>query len=65
MAHTPPPVPPDQRSPGPDASAGQDPNTDAASSDAETTQGLTDRRDKTTKLQSSQFYSLINHSPVT
>ena len=54
MSHSPPPVPPEQRSPGPQAAAGQDANTEGAKSGAETTDGLTDRRDKTTELQSSQ-----------
>ena len=54
MSHSAPPVPPDQRSPGPNASAGHDQKTEGADSGAETTQGLTDRRDQTTELQSSQ-----------
>ena len=48
MPHTP-PIPPEQRSPGPDAN-GQEATRD----DAAETQGLTDRRDQTTGLQSSQ-----------
>ena len=51
MAHTP-PVPPDQKSPGPNAAAGQDPNTEGANPGGEG-QGI-GRRDETTGLQSSQ-----------
>lgn len=54
MAHAPPPVPVDQRSPGPNPTAGQDPNTDGANTAAAATEGLTDRRDQVTDLQSSQ-----------
>lgn len=50
MAHNP-PVPPDQRSPGPNAAAGQDPNTDGAAAGEDAGIG---RRDATTGLQSSQ-----------
>ena len=50
MAHTP-PVPPDQRSPGPDAAAGQDPNTDGARAQSDAGIG---RRDEKTGLQSSE-----------
>ena len=50
MAHTP-PVPPDQRSPGPNAAAGQDPATDAARTGQDAGIG---RRDETTGLQSSE-----------
>jgi hypothetical protein len=54
MSHSPPPIPVDQRSPGPNAAAGQDPATDGAKSNAAETEGLTDRRDQLTELQSSQ-----------
>lgn len=54
MSHSPPPIPVDQRSPGPNASAGQDPTTDGAKSNVDATQGLTDPRDEVTDLQSSQ-----------
>jgi hypothetical protein len=50
MAHTP-PVPPDQRSPGPNAAAGHDPNTEGANAGSDAGIG---RRDETTGLQSSQ-----------
>lgn len=48
MSHSAPPVPPDQRAPGPNAAAGQDPQTEGAKSGAETDQGLDDRRDRVT-----------------
>ena len=54
MSHSPPPIPVDQRSPGPNAAAGQDPTTDGDNSNAGVTQGLTDPRDEVTDLQSSQ-----------
>lgn len=54
MPHAPPPIPADQRSPGPNVAAGQDPKTEGARTDADATAGLTDRRDRVTDLQSSQ-----------
>ena len=54
MAHSPPPVPPEQRSGGPDASAGQDRNTDAARTAAGETEGLKDPRDEVTNVQDGQ-----------
>ena len=54
MSHAPPPIPVDQRSPGPNAAAGQDANTEGANSNADVTRGLTDPRDEVTDLQSSQ-----------
>jgi len=48
MSHSAPPIPPDQRAPGPDAAAGQDPTTDGARSGADSTRGLDDRRDRAT-----------------
>jgi len=54
MSHSPPPVPPEQRSPGPQAAAGQDANTDGAKTGAETTEGLKDRRDNATEVQDGQ-----------
>ena len=50
MSHNP-PVPPAQRSPGPQAAAGQDPNTEAAGSGGDAGIG---RRDAKTGLQSSE-----------
>jgi hypothetical protein len=54
MAHSPPPVPPEQRSGGPNAAAGQDPNTDAGRTDAGATQGLKDARDQVTEIDDGQ-----------
>jgi hypothetical protein len=54
MSHAPPPIPADQRSPGPNAAAGQDAKTEGAKSNADVTEGLTDPRDEVTDLQSSQ-----------
>ena len=50
MAHTP-PVPPDQRSPGPNAAAGHDAATEGVEQGKDSGIG---RRDETTGLQSSQ-----------
>ena len=54
MSQPPPPVPPEQRSPGPEAAAGQDANTEGARSDADVTRGLNDRRDQVTNVQDGQ-----------
>lgn len=53
MSQSQPPVPPEQRSPGPAASAGQDTNTEGAraGTDAES---LKDRRDQATSVQDGQ-----------
>ena len=54
MSHNPPPVPPEQRSPGPNAAAGQDPNTDGARTDADATRGMSDRCDQVTNVDDGQ-----------
>ena len=54
MSHSAPPVPPDQRSPGPNAAAGEDPNTEGARSGTDTTQGMADRRDQVTNVDDGQ-----------
>jgi hypothetical protein len=54
MSHSPPPVPPEQRSSGPQAAAGQDANTEGAKTGAETTEGLTDARDNVTNVMDGQ-----------
>ncbi|HEX8570220.1 MAG TPA: hypothetical protein VF699_09915 [Caulobacteraceae bacterium] len=53
MSHSPPPVPPEQRSPGPNAVAGQDETTDSAASNA-AGEGAQDRRDNVTNVKDGQ-----------
>lgn len=54
MSQSPPPVPPEQRTPGPNASVGQDENTEGARTGAETPQGMNDRRDQVTGVDDGQ-----------
>ena len=54
MAHSPPPIPPEQRSGGPDSPAGRDSNTDGDLTAAGETKGLNDRRDRVTKAPDGQ-----------
>ena len=55
MSHSAPPVPPDPRSPGPNAAAGEDANTESARTAAEAGQeGVHDRRDEVTNVKDGQ-----------
>lgn len=54
MSHSAPPVPPDQRSPGPEAVVGQDANTESGRTAADAAQGMKDRRDNVTNVDDGQ-----------
>ena len=54
MSHSAPPVPPDQRSPGPNAATGQDPATEGDRTAADATEGMKDRRDNVTNVDDGQ-----------
>ena len=54
MSHSAPPVPPDQRSPGPNTSVGQDQTTEGDRTAAEAAEGMKDRRDNVTNVDDGQ-----------
>ena len=52
MSHNPPPIPPDQRSPGPNLAPGEDANTEGAKTGVD--EGAQDRRDNVTNVKDGQ-----------